>query len=110
MVTSMPPSDSKRQADLKTLMNECPWIFDGTCHQKSGPPCHFQLVENARPVAMRGSCTVSVPLLPRVKSELDNLESAMIIRNVAKLTAWVHPFLALLKKNGDIRLVIDFRE
>jgi hypothetical protein len=110
MVASTPPTDSQRQADLKTLMNECPRIFDGTCHQMSGPPCHFELVENARPVAIRGSRPVSVPLLPKVKAELDNLESANIIRKVVKPTAWVHPFLVPLKKNGDIRLVIDFRE
>ncbi|KZR97579.1 Uncharacterized protein APZ42_007458, partial [Daphnia magna] len=60
MVASKPPTDRQRQADLKTLMNECPRIFDGTCHQMSGPPCHFQLMENSQPLAMRGSCPISV--------------------------------------------------
>ena len=32
IVASTPPTDSQRQADLKTLMNECPRIFDLTCH------------------------------------------------------------------------------
>ncbi|KZS02265.1 Uncharacterized protein APZ42_000758, partial [Daphnia magna] len=91
MVASTPPTDRQRQADLNTLMNECPWIFDGTCHQMSGPTCHFQLMENSQPVAMRGSRPKFVPLLPRVKAELDNLESSNIIRRVVKPTAWVHP-------------------
>jgi hypothetical protein len=50
------------------------------------------------------------PFVTKSETELDNLESANIIRKVIKPTAWVHPFLVPLKKNGDIRLVIDFRE
>ncbi|KZS18271.1 Uncharacterized protein APZ42_015591 [Daphnia magna] len=109
-VAHTPPSASQQQADLRQLMSEQPKIFDGTCRPMTGPPCHFQLVKNAKPVAMRGSRPVSVPLLPKLKAELDALESAGIVRRVSKPTEWVHPLLVVMKKNGDIRLVIDFRE
>ncbi|XP_045025183.1 uncharacterized protein LOC123469907 [Daphnia magna] len=109
-VAHTPPSASQRQADLRQLMSEQPKIFDGACRPMTEPPCHFQLVKNAKPVAMRGSRPVSVPMLPKLKAELDALEFAGIVRRVSKLTEWVHPSLVVMKKNGDIRLVIDFRE
>ena len=100
----------QRKADLEQLMKEYPNIFDGQCRQMTGPPCHLQLVDGAVPVAMRGSRPVSVPLLPRLKTELQNLENAEIIRKVTKPTAWVHPIVVVPKKNGDIRVAIDFRK
>lgn len=109
-VTDAISSDNQKKADLNQLMNECPLIFDGECRPKSGPPCRFHLKYDAHPVAMRGFRPVSVPLLPKVKAELDALEDANIIRRVSKPTAWVHPVLVTMKKNEGIRLVIDFRE
>jgi hypothetical protein len=91
-------------------MGEFLTIFDGKCRPMAGPPCHFQLTDGAKPVALRGSRPVSVPLLPRLKAEFQSLEEAGIIRKVTKPTAWVHPIVVVPKKNGDIRLAIDFRK
>lgn len=98
VVTNATPSDDRKKADLSQLMNERPSIFDGECRPMAGPPCRFHLKDDAQPVAMRGSRPVSVPLLPKVKAELDALEEANIIRRVSKPTAWVHPFLVTMKK------------
>lgn len=55
--------------------------------------------------------TVSTVLLSKVKTELDAMEEANIIRRIFKPTAWVRtPFLVWMKKNNNIRLVIDFCE
>ena len=112
--TCVNPSDlipaEQRRRDLENLMGEFPDIFDGQCRPMVGSPCRFKLVDGASPVAMRGSRPVSVPLLPQLKTELENLEGAGIIRKVIKPTAWVHPIVVVPKKNGDIRLAIDFRK
>ena len=100
----------RQKADLERLIGEFPNIFDGQCRSMSGSPCHFQLIDGVLPAAMRGSRPVSVPLLPRLKTLLQNLEEAGIICKVIKLTAWVHPIVVVPKKNGDIRLAIDFRK
>ena len=107
LVTEAVTAD-RQKADLERLMGEFPNIFDGQCRPMSGPPCHFQLIDGVTPAAMRGSRLVSVPLLPRLKTELQNLEEAGIIRKVIKPTSWVHPIVVVPKKNGDIRLAFDF--
>lgn len=99
-VAEASPTDDRRREDLSQLMSEHPEIFDSQCRPMAGPPCHFRLVDNAQPVAMRGSRPVSVPLEPRLKAELDALERANIIRISTKPTAWVHPVVVVLNKNG----------
>lgn len=90
-----PVSSDRRKVDLDRLMGEFPTIFDGKCRPMAGPPCHFQLTDGAKPVALRGSRPVSVPLLPRLKAEFQSLEEAGIIRKVTKPTAWVHPIVVV---------------
>ena len=104
------PSPELKQKDLGHLMAKFPHIFDGKCRPMTGPPCHFQLIEGAVPVPMRGSRPVAVPLMPRLKTELEELEKEGIIRKVDSPTAWVHPIVLVPKKNGGIRLCVDFRE
>ena len=67
------------------------------------------LKDGATPVAMRGSRPVAEPLLPQLKEELDALEEQTIIEKVTAPTAWVHPIVLVPKKNGGIRLCVDFR-
>ena len=75
----------------------------------AGPPCHFELKEGATPVAMRGSRPVSVPLMPRLKEELDSLLEQGVIRKVDSPTAWVHPIVIEPKPCGGLWLCVDFR-
>ncbi|KZR98357.1 Uncharacterized protein APZ42_006266, partial [Daphnia magna] len=64
------PTDLEKANRLKSLMAAHPLIFDGICRPMVGPPCHFQLADGAIPSAMRGSRPVSIPLLPKLKTEL----------------------------------------
>jgi hypothetical protein len=84
-----PPLPASTQIDdvmatLHVLMAECPLIFDGVCRPMRGPPCHFQLNEGAVPSAIRGSRPIAVPLMPRVKQELDSLEEASSARCLSR--------------------------
>ena len=75
----------------------------------TGPVCHFKLKEGATPFALRGSRPVAVPLLPLLRTELDLLEAQDIIRKVVEPTEWVHQIVLVPKKDGGIRLCVDFR-
>ena len=103
------PSAEKRKEDLQRLTGEFPLIFDGQCRPMKGPPCRFELKEGATPVAMRGSRPVSVPLMPRLKDEIDLLLEQGIIQRVDEPTAWIHPIVVDTKPCGGIRLCVDFR-
>ncbi|KAI9550285.1 hypothetical protein GHT06_004929 [Daphnia sinensis] len=98
------PTEERKKEDLKKLTEEFPRIFDGVCRPMVGPACHFKLKEGAIPMAIRGSCPVAGPLMPRLKKELDQLEEQNIIRKVTEPTAWVHPIVIAAKKDGDIRV------
>jgi hypothetical protein len=47
-------------------------------------------------------------LLPKLKAELDSLEEQQIICKVTEPTAWVHPMVIAPKKDGGIRVCVDF--
>ena len=88
------------------IMGRFPKAFDGECRPMNGPPFHFVVKDGAILVVMRGSCPVPVPLIPKLKEELDTLEEQDITE---KVTAWVHPIVFVPKKNGNIGLCVDFR-
>ncbi|KZS16536.1 Uncharacterized protein APZ42_017711 [Daphnia magna] len=67
------------QSTMIGLMAEVPSIFDGVCRPMRGAPCHFQLKEDAVPSSISGSRPISVPLMPKVKRELDSLEKQHVI-------------------------------
>ncbi|XP_045031521.1 uncharacterized protein LOC116920640, partial [Daphnia magna] len=98
----------RKAADLKNLMTGFRVIFDGVCRPMKGPPCHFELKADATPVSMRGSRPVAVPLMQKLKDELELQEKQGIIRKVTEPTAWVHPMVVVLKKCGGIRITVDF--
>ncbi|EFX74881.1 hypothetical protein DAPPUDRAFT_251167 [Daphnia pulex] len=64
---------------LRELTAECPLIFYGVCRAMRGPPCHFQLKEDAVPSAVYESRSIDLPLMPKLKQELDSLENQGII-------------------------------
>jgi len=90
------------------LMAEYPSIFDGICRPMRGPPCRFTLKEGAVPSAVWVSRPVAVPLMQKLKLELDSLEEQKIISKVTEPTVWVHPIVIVPKDNGGIRICGDF--
>ena len=73
-----------------------------------GPTCHFQLAEGAIPSGMRGSRQVAIPLLPKLKTELDSLEDQLVFCKVVDPTAWVNPIVIAPKKDGGVCVCVDF--
>ncbi|XP_057368277.1 uncharacterized protein K02A2.6-like [Daphnia carinata] len=102
------PAAPDVQSTLNELMAEVPSIFDGVCRPMLGSPCHFRLKEDAVPSSIRGSRPIAVPLMPKVKRELDMLEEQNIIAKVTEPTAWVRPIVIVPKEDGEVRIRGDF--
>ena len=51
-------------------------------------PYHIQMKEGAKPFALTALCRVPVPLLPRVKAELERMRQLEVIVPVREPTDW----------------------
>ena len=51
---------------------------------------------------------VPIPLLPKVKDELDRMETMGVIEKVDAPTEWCSPIVVVLKPNGKVRICGDF--
>ncbi len=91
----------RKAADLKSLMTKFQVIFDGVCRPMKGPPCHFKLKADTTPVSMRGSRPVAVPLIQKLKNELEFQERKGPISKVTAPTPWVHPIVVLRAVPGS---------
>ena len=76
---------NNKEADKKRIMERFPKAFDGECRPMNGPPFHFVVKDGAILVVMRGSCPVAVPLIPKLKEELDTL-----LQNKISPRKWRH--------------------
>jgi len=89
------------------IKKEFPSIFNGI--EKFGKELKIYIKENARPVALTIPKTVAVPLLPKVKKELDKLVKEKVIISVDFPTEWCSPIVVIPEINSDeIRLCGDF--
>lgn len=71
---------------LRELTAEGPLIFYGVSRAMRGPPCHFQLKEGAVPSAVYESSSIVLPLMPKLKQELDSHENQGFISKMSKPT------------------------
>ena len=51
---------------------------------------------------------VALPLLPKVKIQLEFIENEGIIGNVCEPTDWCMPMVVIPKLNGSVRITTDF--
>jgi len=89
-------------SDLKLIFPE---MFDGTVGLFDGE-VDLKLSPEAKPVQLPPRA-VALSVLPKLKKELDKMESDGIIRPCPETTDWVHNLVIVSKKNGDIRLCLD---
>jgi len=65
---------------------------------------HIQLKQNAKPFAL---CTPALPLLSKVKAELDRMEDLGVISKVEAPTAWCADMVVVPKADGNIRICVN---
>lgn len=88
--------------DIKAIF---PDTFDGTVGLFDGE-AELKVSPDAKPVQLPPRA-IALSVLPKLKAELDKMESEGIIRPCPEPTDWVHNIVVVSKKNGDIRICLD---
>ena len=73
-------------------------------------PVKIVLKEDAQPFAVVVARRVPIPILPKVKEELDRLLASGVIRKMTKPTIWCAPMVPVVKKSGKVRLCVDLKK
>ncbi|XP_006812157.1 uncharacterized protein LOC100366740 [Saccoglossus kowalevskii] len=87
-------------------IEDYPQLFKGLGEMPH--PYKLQLKDNAKPYSVPIPRRIAIPLLPRVKDELERLESLNVIRKVTEPTDWCAPIVVVPKKDGSVRICCDF--
>lgn len=73
-------------------------------------PIKICLKENAVPYSVHTARRVSVPLVPKVKTELERMVKCGVIQEITEPTEWCAPMVAVPKKSGQIRICVDLKQ
>jgi len=88
-----------------TVEKQFPGLFEGL-GQLQGD-YEISLKEGAKPHALSTPRRVAIPLLPRVKEELEQMEQLGVIERVEQPTEWCAGLVVVPKANGKVRLCVD---
>ena len=76
-------------------------------------PVKIMLKSTAEPCRIHVARRVPIPMLSKVKQELDRMEQLGVIEEVRSPlpngTCWCAPMVPVAKKNGDIRICVDLK-
>ncbi|MGL5707545.1 MAG: reverse transcriptase domain-containing protein [Aeromonas sp.] len=97
----------KELAESKTrqLINE--FCKNSPVLGKINNVCHSIPLTNEEPITLKGF-KIPIPILAQVKKELEELIKLQVIRK--STSSFCSPAFPILKKNGKIRLVVDYRK
>ena len=68
---------------------------------------HIQLKDNAVPYSVNTPRRIALPLMPKVKDKLVELERQGVVSKVDQPIDWCAPIVAVPKSNGDVRVCVD---
>ena len=88
--------------EVKTMFPE---LFNGLGLMKG--EYRIKLQEGAKPFSITIPRRVPVPLLPKVKRELENMEQKGVISKVTEASDWCAGMVVVPKPNGKVRICID---
>lgn len=72
-------------------------------------PVKILLREGAEPYAVNTARGVPLPLLQKVKEELERMEASGVIERVTQPTDWCTPMVPVIKPNGQVRICVDLK-
>ncbi|UYV67812.1 K02A2.6-like [Cordylochernes scorpioides] len=70
-------------------------------------PYHIKLKEGAKPFSIPVPRRVPIPLMPKLKEQLDAMVAQEVIEPVDEPTEWCAPIVLAGKPNGKIRICVD---
>ena len=100
---------SRGAASKMRLISKLDTVTEGIGCIKT-EPVKLRLKEEAQPYAVTVARRVPIPLLPKVREELDRLKATGVIEEITKPTQWCAPMVPVVKKNGKVRLCVDLKK
>ncbi|KAJ8375234.1 hypothetical protein SKAU_G00058140 [Synaphobranchus kaupii] len=91
--------------DIETMKNTYPKLCSGLGLMQR--PYTIKLVPDAVPFSLKTPRRVPLPLLPKVKRELERMERIGVISRVEEPTDWCSGMVVVPKKTGDPRICVD---
>jgi len=95
------------EVSAESVVQEFPSLFKGL--SKIHQPCEIKLDENVRPYSVPTPHRVPLPLMSKVKSQLEKLESQGVIKQVVEPTDWCAPMVVVPKADGEVRICVDLK-
>ena len=92
---------------VASVVDKFPALFEGLGNL--GEPFDIRLQPGARPYALFTPRNIPIPLRQRVRQELDRMLLLGVISKVDIPSPWCAGMVVVPKKNGDIRICVDFR-
>ena len=90
---------------LQEIVEMFPSLFTGLGRLKDSY-C-IKLKQGAQPFALSASRRIPIPLLPKVKQELERMTKLGVITEVTEPTDWCAGMVIVPKPNGQVRICVD---
>ena len=87
------------------IVKQYPELFKGLGKLKDNYV--IRLREDATPFALTTTRRVPIPLLPKVKEELQRMENMGVITRIEEPTDWCAGMVVVPKQNGKVRIYVD---
>ena len=87
------------------MVNEYPKLFSGLGKLQGEHKIHLK--ENATPFCLATPRRVPLPLMKKVKDEIDRMVDCGVIEQVNDSTDWCAPIVAVPKPSGAVRIWVD---
>ena len=96
---------SVEESCKESVHSRHPKLFKGL--GKLDDKYNIELKDNTVPYAVNTPRRIALPLLPKVKDKLMELEQQGVISKVDQPTDWCAPIVAVTKSNGDVKICVD---
>ena len=112
LIADIPGSYSIKAVDVtqptvnkENVMKQYPVLFTGLGELKGEHVIHLR--EDATPFCLATPRRVPLPLIEKVKDEIERMASAGVIEAVDEPTDWCAPIVVVPKQSGDVRICVD---
>ena len=73
-------------------------------------PVKIRLKPDAVPYSLHTARRIPIPLMEKVKAELNRMEREGVIKKITEATEWCAAMVPVIKKNGSVRICVDLKQ